>query len=595
MDASTYKVSEMSTATSEQVIDTKVAAAEGRGWKFVRLFVVALLLFQAGMLAYLSWSTSPNRTEVGHIGAVAYFWHTGKFDVFHVNPPLTRFIAGAPIALFCNPEYDWRRYSIQPQDRCEWTLGNAFIGANELDDVRLYMLLTRVALIPLILVGGYFGFRFALELYGAWSGIVFLVLWTFSPLVLGWGATLCPDVVASSMGIVGLYTYWHWLKNPGWSRAVIAGICLGLMPLAKMTWVIAIPIWCLLYAIWWYTRKQHEQSIPLRQFASILLLAVYVINSGYFYDGSFRLLKDYKFISGTLTGVEMKKDTLVKPGNRFAESWLGYVPVPLPSEFVQGIDTQKLDFERGMESYARGVWSDRGWWWYYGYVLMLKEPLGVWVLTFFAVGASCFYKCLNATWQDELIVLLPMLLVFAFLSSQDGFSIHPRYVILILPLLYIFVAKLAGAFVLKKRLLAVVVVICLTWIIASSIGIYPHSMSYMNELAGVPKNWPKCLLGSNIDWGQDAFYLKAWREKHPFVHPAYITYTNSFSYEQLGIEKNREVPTDATTGVIVIGVNELYENNGKYQWLWKYNPVEIIGKTIWIYSIDVPKKLNTPE
>ena len=36
-----------------------------------------------------------------NIGAAVYLWHTGKFDVLHVNPPLVRFVVGAPIALFC--------------------------------------------------------------------------------------------------------------------------------------------------------------------------------------------------------------------------------------------------------------------------------------------------------------------------------------------------------------------------------------------------------------------------------------------------------------------------------------------------------------
>jgi len=172
------------------------------------------------------------------------------FDVFHVNPPLVRAIAGMPIALFCNPNYDWTGYSPRPQDRSEWRLGGAFVEKNELDDLRLYIFLMRLACIPLILLGSYFGYRFASELYGQWSGITFLVLWTFSPLILSWGATICPDVHAASLGIVGLYTFWRWLKTPTWNKAILAGICLGLMPLTKITWIIAFPIWLIIWSIW---------------------------------------------------------------------------------------------------------------------------------------------------------------------------------------------------------------------------------------------------------------------------------------------------------------------------------------------------------
>lgn len=41
------------------------------------------------------------------------------------------------------------------------------------------------------------------------------------------------------------------------------------------------------------------------------------------------------------------------------------------------------------------------------------------------------------------------------------------------------------------------------WFVASSLWIYPHSLSYFNESIGGPLNGPEHLLGSNVDWGQD--------------------------------------------------------------------------------------------
>lgn len=569
--------------------DYKIQSQDQYPQRFIVMLVACLLLLQGGLLAYLSWSTSPNRTEVGHLGAAVYFWHTGKFDVFHVNPPLTRFFAGAPIALFCKPNYDWKSYSPRPQDRSEWALGNAFVAANELDDLRLYVFLARIACIPLVLLGGYFGFRFATELYGQWSGIMFLILWTFSPLVLGWGATICPDVSAASLGIVGLYTFWHWLKAPSWGKAIIAGICLGFMPLTKITWIIAFPIWILLWVIYSST---YGVSATWKQFVTIIFIGVYTINSGYFYDGSFRQLKDYQFISGTLTGEKMEKGSLIKQGNRFKNSWAGMIYAPLPAEFVQGIDTQKLDFERGIESYARGVWSDHGWWWYNGYVLLLKEPLGVWALAILALAASCFFSGFNASWRDELTVLLPLLLTFVFLSSQDGFSIHPRYVIVTLPFAYIILSRMAKSIdenTLKKPLLAGATLICLIWIVGSSLWFYPHSMSHFNELAGGPKNWPKCLLGSNIDWGQDFYELKDWIAGHPEAKPLYIMVEPAIPLKKLGIECEGEIPTEPTEGWMVIGSNLLYDKDKKYDWLQEHEPVAMIGYSMWVYQVDAYK------
>ncbi len=45
------------------------------------------------------------------------------------------------------------------------------------------------------------------------------------------------------------------------------------------------------------------------------------------------------------------------------------------------------------------------------------------------------------------------------------------------------------------------------WFLASSLWIYPHSLSYFNESIGGPLNGPDHLLGSNVDWGQDLRYV----------------------------------------------------------------------------------------
>jgi hypothetical protein len=52
-------------------------------------------------------------------------------------------------------------------------------------------------------------------------------------------------------------------------------------------------------------------------------------------------------------------------------------------------------------------------------------------------------------------------------------------------------------------------VLLVGWLVASSLWIYPHSLSYFNEAIGGPLNGAEHLLGSNLDWGQDLRYLSA--------------------------------------------------------------------------------------
>lgn len=58
-----------------------------------------------------------------------------------------------------------------------------------------------------------------------------------------------------------------------------------------------------------------------------------------------------------------------------------------------------------------------------------------------------------------------------------------------------------------RKFSAPFIVCCVTWFVVSSLCIYPHSLSYFNELIGGPVHGPRHLLGSNVDWGQDLYYL----------------------------------------------------------------------------------------
>jgi hypothetical protein len=559
-----------------------------------KIFFCLLFFVQVLLLVLLSYQTSYNRTEVGHLGAAVYFYKAFRFDVFHVNPPLTRYIVGLPVIL-TNPKYDWKSYSPRPQDRSEWRLGNTFITINSPEKIHWCIFLSRCCLIPFILVGSWFGYKFATEVYGCGAGIIFLILWVFSPLVLGWGATICPDVCAASLGIVGVYMFWHWLKNPLWTKTIVSGVCLGLLPLAKITWIVAFPLWLFIWIIWvlpyFISRNKTEDKIiipPLRQLVTIFLIGLYTLNMGYFFDGTFRLLGDYKFISHTLTGAELRDGNSASPqlGNRFEKSLIGYIPVPLPSEFVQGIDTQKLDFERGIESYLCGQYSQHGWFSYYVYVILLKEPFGVLCLIFLVLVATCFFRRYNTDWRTETIIILPAIALFIFISSQTGFSLHPRYIILVLPFIYIWISKLGRAFLDKRYFISTITVCLLFWVASSSLYYFPYSMAYFNELTGGAKNAPKLLLGSNIDWGQNAYFIKRWYDKHPEIRPIKIAYLNSESLDRLGIKDNKLPPDKPESGWFIIGVNEIYNNNSKqYEYFKRLEPVDIIGNSIYIYHI----------
>ncbi|MBI2826204.1 MAG: glycosyltransferase family 39 protein [Planctomycetia bacterium] len=574
---------------------------------------VLLLAVHTALLAWSAYRHSPVMSEVGHLPAGISHWQFGRFDLYRVNPPLARMVAALPVML-AGPAVKWSTYSTDPLTRSETTVGIDFVNANGFRTFWLYTL-GRWACIPFSLAGAWICYRWARELYGAAAGLAAMALWCFCPNILGNAPLIMPDVPAAALAVAACYTFWHWLKQPTWRRAILTGLVLGIAELTKTTLLVFYPLWPVLWLVYRLPDRKGRSArtagdcpdfaaystqngtVPLswavwlREAGMLLVtavLSVYIINLGYGFEGSGRTLRDYRFQSRMLAGAP-KSDRALVAGNRFGDSFLGSLPLPLPANYVQGIDAQKVDFERGMRSYLHGEWRDRGWWYFYLYGLAIKVPLGTWLLVFLAGGIS-LARCRrmavvgcaartdlsqakspsiesvlaehptstsaggqHCSWRDEMLVLLPAAALLALVSSQTGFSIHFRYVLPMFPFLFIWASKSALLFhalvrptacrplpagplpTAGRRLPAMLVVAALAWSIASSLYYYPHSLSYFNELVGGPAHGHEHLLDSSIAWGQDLLYLKEWYDAHPEARPFYLAHFGFVNPEIAGI------------------------------------------------------------
>ena len=118
------------------------------------------------------------------------------------------------------------------------------------------------------------------------------------------------------------------------------------------------------------------------------IVAVYVVNIGYGFEGTFTQLGDFKFVSAALGAENGERKAPAGGGNCLAGIWLGKLPVPLPKHYVLGMDLQRRDFESyGSPSYLAGQFQEKGWWYYYLYALAIKVPLGTWLLVLLAAVA----------------------------------------------------------------------------------------------------------------------------------------------------------------------------------------------------------------
>ena len=297
-----------------------------------------------------------------------------------------------------------------------------------------------------------------------------------------------------------------------------------------------------------------------------------MINAVYNFDRSFMQLGDYAFFSQEFKGQSYDdlrnsdevshlaaiQDARKTPGNRFAGSWLGAIPVPLPACYLEGIDLQRRDFEHGKmgRSYLMGEWKEGGWWYYYIVGLVVKEPVSF--LLLLCVSAACWTRDVWRRWRDrhaaltvaddstravepgireDLLFIMPALLVFCLVSRETGFNHHVRYIIPALPFLFIFASRIMVHAV-GRPLLRWMAGGLMAWQIVSVLWFAPHWLGYFNDFAGGPQRGDEWLASSNTDWGQDLLHLKRWQESHPELTPVFTLLSSRYDPAAVGIAVN---------------------------------------------------------
>lgn len=476
-----------------------------------------LLATHAGLLAYAATQHSPTHLEPAFLAAGVSHWQLGRFELYRVNPPLPRMIAAIP-AVLSECKTDWRHFYDGPGSRAEFAVGRDFLKANGAESIRLFVY-ARWMCIPFSLIGMYFAFRWANELYGRPAGLVTMTFWCFEPNLLAHAELVTPDSPCTAFGIVAGYLFWKWLKSPTWTTAVVAGTGLGLAELTKTSWLILFGVWPLLWLVWHFlspvepgvppSKTLRLRGLPghLVQLASILGLAICILNVGYGCDGSLTKLKEFVFVSKTLTG----NSVTGQPGNRFCNSAWGEFPVPVPRQYLLGLDSQNRDLEAATEpSYLRGEWKDGGWWYYYLYGLLVKVPSGTWLVALLIAASRMVGRGHVCFLRDEIVCFAPAVVLFVIVSSQTAFNHHLRYVFPSLGFGLIFCGQMANGSGWSCGLMTAVRNLLLAYSAISCLAFYPHQLAYFNDFVGGPSQGHRHLLGSSFDWGQETLSLCRW-------------------------------------------------------------------------------------
>jgi hypothetical protein len=457
-------------------------------YKFLPLILLAFYFLSSfsGML-----KESVTVDEFNHLPAGYSYLKTGSFHLCNTNPPLGKVLAAIPLWIK-NADFI-RNAAFEKGDF--WAYSYDFMRLNR----HVYRELftdARIVIILLGLLAGCLVFFWAKDLYGFGAACMALFLYSFCPNVLAHSHLVTTDMAAATFMVAALYFFYGWMKQKTLARTFFAGVFLGLAQLTKFSalilYIVIIPFFFFSYL------KKRNPNRDLLQFSAILLLSIFVINAGYLFRGSFTPLGQFQFKSKSMQSIEKQL-----PGS---------LRIPLPYDYISGFDFQKNETEGKYFQFLMGKISRQGWWYYYLAAFLFKVPVALIILWLFLIGLRVT-KRLPRLDGGEALILSAAILYTVIISLGVRHNLGFRFMLPVLPLLYVLAGRIILAKIRQRYKIALVTAISLFYAF-ESLSVFPHYLSFFNLFAGGPKNGYNYLIDSNIDWGQDLPLLKEYLEKN---------------------------------------------------------------------------------
>ena len=555
-------------------------------WKTFDYCAARILLIHSALLTILVFRQSLTFDECGHLPAGISHWRHQDFTLYGVNPPFVRLVSSFPAAVFM--PYELPAYSAHMEKRSEFYLGARI--ANEVPHFLIYWQIGRLLCVPFSIAGGLICYTWSRRLYGLSAGRAALCLWCFCPNILGNACLILPDAPAAALGVCTCYLFSKWLRCGTWSDSTWLGICLGATELTKFSWIILYFV--LPTALIASSGINYALLGKLAKLFYSFLLSVWIINVGYCFEDTCLPLASNEYLCSQFSGFPIELNT---KGNRWVGSTLGMILVPLPKNYLLGIDLIMYEFERGYWSYLSGELKAGGWWYYYFYGFAVKIPVGLHVLALVACGRVLHLISRRKYDLREVFSLCVALLFVGCASAQTGFSHHFRYVLPALPFVFIFCSS---AFAVGSQSLLVQAFprICLAGFILSSLACFPHSGSYFNEYVGGPLYGWRHMDGSNIGWGQDELFLRDWQRRRPNGEavPLHVQTTGNIDPSLYGVKckpVSAFVSGDTAyfpAGWYAISVHEMLRLNSNVLPFLSQKEVDRVAYSYFIYRLKRP-------
>ncbi len=528
-------------ASPRQITPDPRRAAWYNGWPAA----CAFLLVYALLALSSAWHTTVTFDETAHLPAGLSYWSTPRFIFNPENGNLPQRIGALPLWLrgdalpsiahtTANPGlvWDFGQYllfgspdQLTPSGHAERTLRLA----------RSTMTLLGIACGALI----YFWSR---RLFNPTGALISLLLFTFCPTFLAHGPLVTSDVTAAFFFIAAVGSAWWMMHRLSPWSVLTTGLALGGLCLSKMSAPLILPVIGLMLAVRIIAnrpfivqiRQHHRTIITQRSRQTLclisstlvtLLIAWVILWSAY----GFRFIADPSRAADGSSFLGwawvFRTPGFITNTVQWARDWQ-----LLPESYLYGF-AYAIESSRLRSAFLNGEFSATGWRHYFPLAFLMKTPLlslGILLLAVFAMLASWTGKQgqLHPTWRRKLCrglyrtaPLWLFLIIYWLAAITSNLNIGIRHMLPAYAAFFI-LAGAAGAWLLhhSKLVRTGFAAILLVFAIESTLA-WPHYLSYFNQTVGGPAQGYQHLVDSNLDWGQDLPYVKAWLQAQGLDRP----------------------------------------------------------------------------
>ncbi len=555
------------------------------------LVTIALLVLMATLMAAPIKDESATVDESVFLMAGYTYWHGYGFIFDPEAPPLAQLISTAPL-LFMDVKLPVgaqklldrqaetalpRRWSGEPrlvdghlpEARDNWyfspdtaPLAQEFLygGANDADKV---LAASRWMQVVLTVLTGIVIFFWLRRLAGGMAAALGVALWALNPVTLAYGHLVLTDMGETLMFVLAVWGFSTFLDRPSTGRAALCGLACGGALVMKFSAVLLAPILLALLGLHvmlkrdWRGLGKHLLVMALAAAGVVLLI----------YAPFWR------------PAPPLPADTATKIG---VPTWFQVLrPVLIPPDFFKGLALLGQHESAGHWAFLCGQWRQTGWWYYFPVTMAVKTPLPLLLLT--AVGLLMWLGRLRRFSLPQAIPWLAALLYLLF-AMAGNINIGVRH---LLPMFALLAVGTASQFSLRSRQVQLCAWLCTGWLLLVTWHARPYFIEYFNELAGGPSNGYRCLVDSNLDWGQDVKRLKHFLNEQAMtnIDLAYFGPDRSLDYER--ITGRRVTPDEASglhSGTLVISASYLMGRG--WDWLRAcHEPVARVGYTMFVYRL----------